>query len=304
MEKNMERFPDKSRVVFVGDSITANNTFVSHIAGYYKENFPASGVEIYNLGISGATLKTTLAVFDEDILPYEPTHVVLMTGINDSHRHFLERPAPDRFDRMYEAFELFKSRLTAFADRVESIGAELILCTPMPYDEYREEGLKPLRGSASAMLGYADYIKAFAKERGYSVCDYHSYVTRELTLSKEPLYRPDRVHPTDLGHYYMAKCFLSHQGLELGERRKIPELILPWHELTRKIRDTVTAENFILLGDFSKTDEERMKAILDYVETPNDDPNREHFLTLVTAYPENKRNQKRNIELVKAMMKR
>ena len=77
----MKRFPDNARVCFVGDSITANNTYVAHIAGFYKDNLPDAHVEFYNCGISGATLKTTLAVFDEDIAPFEPTHIVLMSAV-------------------------------------------------------------------------------------------------------------------------------------------------------------------------------------------------------------------------------
>ena len=299
----MKRFPEKARVCFVGDSITASNIYVAHIAGYYRDNFPESAVEFYNCGISGATLKTSLAVFDEDILPFEPTHIVLMSGINDSHRHFLERPAPDRYDRMREAFELYTARLDIFAERVKKIGAELILCTPMPYDEYLVSDVRVLRGCFAAMLGYAEYVKGYAREHGYALCDYHSSLTREITLSDEPLFNPDRVHPTPLGHYHMARCFLESQGIELPFGTDIPDSVRPWHDVTLRLRNTVSTENFILRGDFSGTDEDRMRIIRDFSENPWDDSNKELFLAMARDYPENKRNQRRNTELVLQFMK-
>ncbi len=298
----MQSFPDKARVCFVGDSITNCNQYVAHIAGYYKEHLGESGVEFYNCGISGATLSTTLAVFDEDILPFEPTHVVLMIGINDSARHYLEGGHADRYDGMTAAFERYKKNLSVFCERVKNLGAELIICTPTPYAEYIESDIEPLRGGAAMMLGYCEYLKTFAKENGYPLCDYHSYITRELTLSSEPLYSPDRVHPLPLGHYYMAKCFLAFQGFEL-DKKELPECILPWHSAVCELRNTIATEHFILNDDFSTTDEERMAAILEFAQNPKEGPHKEYFTSLAVAYPERKRKQKENLEFVKRFMK-
>ena len=40
----MERFPDNSRVCFVGDSITHNNKYLMHIVACYKEHFPKANI--------------------------------------------------------------------------------------------------------------------------------------------------------------------------------------------------------------------------------------------------------------------
>ena len=85
----MNRFPNGARVCFIGDSITHNNLFLAHIVAFYREHFADAKVEFYNCGISGGTLTTTLNCFDEDILPYNPTHAVIMIGINDSDRNAL-----------------------------------------------------------------------------------------------------------------------------------------------------------------------------------------------------------------------
>ena len=302
-EKN-KRFPDGARVCFVGDSITHNNGFVSRIAGFYREHFPEAGVEFYNCGISGATLGTILTLFERDVLCFDPTHVVLMIGVNDAHRSHLEKKSIDRFDKMLAAFECYQSRLQMFFEKVKKIPAELILCTPVPYDEYHKSEIPSLQGGAAMMLGYSEYVKSFAKENGISLCDYHSYIARELTLSSTPLYSADHVHPKPWGHFHIAKCFLAFQGLELLEDEGIPVSVLPWHEATVKIRDTIATEHFILSDDeLLSSDDYKMNAILDFIQSPKESSNKDIFLRFAKAYPENKKNQAKNIEFVKAFMK-
>lgn len=299
----MGRFSDGSRVCFVGDSITHTNHFVSHIVDYYRKNFPDSGVEFYNCGIAGGRLGTALSVFDEDILPWEPTHAVLMIGINDSKRTLLNSGSPDRYDALEEAFCQYKKDLDIFVKRIGDIGAELILCTPAPYAEYIESSVEPLRGCSALMLGYSEYLKQFAKENSYPICDYHSYLTRLLSASEEVLYGADRVHPTKEGHFYMAKCFLQFQGLELCDRAISPELD-PWRRAVSSLRDAVATEHFLLNDDFTKTDEERMAAICAYRDDPDEAPHKDYFLSLARAYPENKKKQKENLAFVREFMKK
>ena len=81
---NIGIFPKGARVVFAGDSITNGNKYVCHIAEYYKNNLADREVQFFNCGISGCSLGTLIAVFDRDIMYYEPTHIVLTIGVNDS----------------------------------------------------------------------------------------------------------------------------------------------------------------------------------------------------------------------------
>jgi type I restriction-modification system DNA methylase subunit len=93
----MSRFPNGARVCFIGDSITHNNLHVSHVVDYYREHFADAKVEFYNCGISGGTLTTTLNCFDEDIPLYNPTHAVIMIGINDSARWALPFTGEEKY---------------------------------------------------------------------------------------------------------------------------------------------------------------------------------------------------------------
>lgn len=298
----MKRFPDGARVCFVGDSITHRGMYIAHIAAYYREHFPEAKVEFYNCGISGALLRCTLNCFEEDIRPYNPTHVVLMIGVNDSLRTALsDKTGEEKYQAIEAAFGRYQERLNTFCQMVKEMGAELILCTPMPYAEYMESAVEPLRGGYALILAYAEYLRGFAKERHYPLCDYHAYATR--VMQTETIVNPDRVHPTDRGQYYMAKCFLAFQGLDLGEEKPLPADVAKWYEVVQKVRNTIATEHFILKDDFTTTDEQRMTAIREWLATEHDGEHSDYFRSLCEQYVEIKKDQKDNIRFVMDFMK-
>lgn len=51
----MKVFEKASRVVFIGDSITYSNNYVSRIFAYYAKYQPKRRVRFYNAGVSGGT---------------------------------------------------------------------------------------------------------------------------------------------------------------------------------------------------------------------------------------------------------
>ena len=261
----MDRFPDNARVCFVGDSITHSGRFQKYVIACYRKNFPASKVEFYNCGIAGGNLKNTLAIYNEDIDIYSPTHIVLMIGVNDSRRGRLENDADaERYEKIVEAYEKYKRNIEEVYLLTKEKGVELILCTPAPYDEYQKTDSPVLRGGYALMLGYAAFIREFAKENGIALCDYHAAMTK--AMQGEVLYSTDRVHPNDRGHFYMAKAFLDSQNLELCDDMDISADIEEWYALTQKIRDVVTAEFFASPDYLKMTDEERFDAVRSQVE--------------------------------------
>lgn len=298
----MNRFPDGARVCFIGDSITHNNRYVAHIVAYYREHFPQAGVEFYNCGTSGATLRCTLNGFDEDIRHYDPTHVVFMMGVNDSGRTLLEDSSATRYDMLVEKFELFKSRLDTFCAILKEMGTQLIICTPPPYAEYIESDVEPLPGGCALLLGYAEFLKAYAKEHGYPLCDQHSYITRAMQY--ETIYRADRVHLLDRGHYYLAKGFLAFQGFDLGEEKELPADVQEWNEHMGMVRSLFAAEHFVMHDDFTSTEEQRIQAIADWLEQEKDRPDTDYYKMLYQKHQRNKHTQQEHIRFCKEFMKK
>ncbi len=279
----MTRFPDNARVCFIGDSITHGHTYLAHIAAFYQAHFPAANINFYNTGISGASVGTALDVFDIDIAPMRPTHAVVVLGVNDSGRDCLAGGRkPEVFRTLKRNFENYQANMARLCARLEEIGAEILLCTPFPIDEYGDHPTTPLPGSYALMLSYAEFVRAYAKEHGYAVCDYLAYLTE--ACQTEVLYREDRIHPTPRGHYHIAKCFLAAQGLTLGEEEPIPAYMERWCRNVGIHRNLRAAE-YMLIRDYHRSAENGIARIRELLAegTMN-----EYFVGLSRCYIENK----------------
>ena len=300
----MKKFENGARVCFVGDSITHVGIYLKYIIDTYRKQFPESGVEFYDCGISGGNLGNTIAVYDRDIAIYDPTHIVLMIGVNDAGRSFLnEARSVERYEKLIRAYKRYGENLERFYQLTRERGAELILCTPMPYAEYIESNEAPLRGAYALIQGYAEYVRNFARAKGIELCDYHAAATE--AMQGENLYSPDRVHPTARGHEIMARTFLAAQGIEIEKVESFSEEIEEWHSMTQRLRDVIATEYFMLPGYATMADEERiieMGKIYGEImsglreTTP-------YFKSLVEMYPKNKPCEAELIAGIKRIMK-
>ena len=222
-----------------------------------------------------------------------------MVGVNDSQRWILEQEkTQERYDKLQNAYQKYKTNLSTLCSLIKERNIELILCTPMPYAEYQKNSENPLLGGYSLIMGYADYVRNFAKEQKYDLCDYHPYITK--ILQEETLYNPDCVHPNEHGHYYMAKCFLNFQGFDLGEEQPIPEELKEWCEYEHDLQNIPTTEHFIIPNAFVKPAEERFNSIKEYLKTDHSsEVNGPWFTICAQKYIETKQKQQEYIHFVK-----
>lgn len=281
---NIPVFPDGARVVFAGDSITHGNKYVALINEYYRSNLTDRRVQFFNCGIAGGTIGTLLAVFDRDIMYYNPTHIVLTIGGNDSGIVLLRSKNENTYDEMSKYYELFKKNIEEFAKRCKEKGITLYLGTTFPYAEYQLGSCEPYNGGYALFKHYADTIREYAEKNGYPYCDYHPYLTRIQMFT--PLYRDDRLHPTyDVGHYYIAKCFLENQGLEIDKNELSPE-VSEWHTRTLAVRSIYVAmyENCCLTAPFEEA-KAKIQAFLDTA--VEGDPKLAYKLGLAKTFMEN-----------------
>lgn len=301
----MKQFPKNARVCFVGDSITHRGIFTKHIVAYYREHFAELNVEFYNCGIAGGYLSNTLGVFEEDVAIYDPTHIVLMIGVNDSRRDLLNRPADEmRYAKLVEAYEKYKRNMEAFYQLTQNRGIELILCTPMPYAEYQNtDEFPPLPGGYALIQGYAEFVRDFAREHGLALCDYHKTATKYM--QNEILYAPDRVHPMPNGYAVMAKEFLSTLGIDYEPLESFSEDIDEWYNVTQTLRNIITTEFLITPNYMNLNDDERyadIKARYENIKNGTYAPDK-FFEGLIKSYVVEKPRQAQHIEFVKKFMK-
>ncbi len=245
---SIDRFPRDARVCFIGDSITCNNGFVSRIVAYYHDNFPDDNINFYNCGASGADSSGTLALMECDTLTYRPTHAVIMCGVNDSGRSELVRGrSVALYSELSSRFERYKANLDKICMILREHGVDITLATPIPVDEYSESQTPTLPGSFALMAGYAEHVRAYAREHGYHLIDQFASFSR-LLMCGERVYEDDRIHPNEYGQYQLARGILEAQGLASPDYAPIPQYLDAWRDSTRIYRYYILTVECLLLG--------------------------------------------------------
>lgn len=241
----MERFSDKSRICFIGDSLVSQNYTLPWVIDCYKNNFPNEDIRFFNCGVAGGTAEFALKIFEEDVLHCRPTHAVIAFGVNDSWRWCLsDEKGVQRYRTLKKRFEIYKECIKKLCEKVIENNIKLILCTPAPYDEYEETSQVAFKGGYVLLSEYANFIRNFAKEKNYTLCDYYEAMVELMQTDK--LYRDDHVHPTPHGFYRMAEIFLKNQGLQIDEESDVTQKYPTWREKTKIYRDIFIAECMVL----------------------------------------------------------
>lgn len=268
----MKRFPDNSRVCFIGDSLTAWNQVLSRVVDYYRNNFPDSNIKFYNCGTPGARVLFSLQNFENDIAVYKPTHAVISFGINDAHIGYFAYPrGQERYEKLKQAYEVYKRDLRILCEKLEALNVEITVCTPPHYDEYSKNDVPVMPGCYAMMVEYAHIVRDLCEEKGYNCCDYNDHLAHFINF--ENLFPDnDRVHPNAQGYFRMAECLLKMQGLDIGEYAPIPDDFAEWHQKVRTFRLIYAGENCVL-KDEQKTlpPEEMYELIREYVEKMSPD---------------------------------
>ena len=263
----MTEFKDGDRVVFFGDSIIGGSRIATHVADCYRRLFPERKIYFFNCGAAGSNAEFGNNVFEEDVLPCNPTHIVVIFGTNDSWRWCLkDRRHKGRYDLLKEKHLLFREKLQELCTRITEKGINLILCTPLPYDEYGDQEEAPLRGGYALLSECANRVREIAYKNDYTLCDIYEGVVEEMQEDDE-IFSKDRLHPTTHGGYVMAKTFLKNQGIDIGEEKEMPEYIKEWTTAVSDFRQLYTAECMLSLGP-EKPVEERLKKAKEIFENP------------------------------------
>lgn len=261
-------FPKNARVVFIGDSITAENLALQWIIRAYKNLDGYDGIRFFNCGVAGGTAEFAVESYAKDIKRYSPTHAIVSFGINDSKREFLYEPRNrERLDILTAAYEVYKDKMSILVDMLLADGIDVTLCTPYPYDEYAESPEKPLPGGYALMLAYSEYVRLLATKKGVRLYDANAKLSR--VMASERVFSPDRIHPDAHGYYILAREFLSEQGVDVGKEESLPEYFSRWHSYVARLRKVLASECMLvkLLGmKFDDPTEKKMALMLDRVE--------------------------------------
>ena len=198
---------DKDVVVFYGDSITDQRMYTVAAEAFVLTRFPQMQVRFVHSGWGGdrvtggggGNLETRLK---RDVLPFHPTVVTIMLGMNDGRYR--------RFDEeIFNAYTTGMEKIVALL-REDSPAVRVTLIEPSPYDDVTRPPMFT-DGYNSVLVRYGAYLRELAKRTPDSMAaDMNSGVVKMLRqanqtdaeLAKKII--PDRVHPGWAGHLIMA----------------------------------------------------------------------------------------------------
>lgn len=210
---------DGDRVVFYGDSITEQQMYGRDIENFVVTRYPNLKVKFINSGWSGDTASgggggPIDVRLKRDVLPYKPTVVTILLGMNDGGYRVGDAATDARYVQ----------NMTHIADVLQKAlpKARLVLLTPTFFDRrdrtdsnpndthnYQHPDLDYNR----TLIKYGDWLKTFGAARGMSVIDLNAPMAAATAEGRktDPNFTlaGDGVHPGEVGHLIMASAILS-----------------------------------------------------------------------------------------------
>ena len=199
------------RVVFYGDSITDQRLYTTFVETYVVTRFPEMNVTFVHSGwggdrVSGGGGGPIDLRLKRDVLPYKPTVVTIMLGMNDGGYKAYDQATFETFSKGYE--HIIETLKTA------DPAVRITLIKPSPFDDVTQPP-KFEGGYNAVLVRYGDYLHELAAKDHLDFADLNTPVTAELKKAMEldaanaPKLIPDRVHPGPAGHLLMAEALLN-----------------------------------------------------------------------------------------------
>lgn len=193
------------RVVFYGDSITAQRLYTRFAEDFVVSRYPDLRITFLNAGVSGDTVEgghagDMQARVQRDVEPLHPTVITVMLGMNDG------RYTTD-YDKTFQAYADGYQRLIT-ALRRAAPGARLYLIEPSPYDEIAHP--PAIAGYNTVMVRFGKFVEQLGRQNDIPVIDFNQPMTEALAAATRSdalmagSLLPDRIHPSPFGHWIMA----------------------------------------------------------------------------------------------------
>ncbi|HKF49512.1 MAG TPA: SGNH/GDSL hydrolase family protein [Terracidiphilus sp.] len=196
---------DGDRVVFYGDSITAQRFYTRFVEDFALTRYPGMRVTFWNAGVPGDTVYggytgDTSKRLARDLFPHQPTVVTILLGMNDGYYSPFSQKYLDIFEAGYR--DLVKKI------QAQDPAARLTLISSTPYDEVTHGTEFP--HYSEAVRRNADFAREFAVASHFQFADFDRAVSSLLkegagkNSSLAALLVPDRIHPSEAAHWVMA----------------------------------------------------------------------------------------------------
>lgn len=196
---------DGDRVVFYGDSITAQRYYTRYVEDFFLTRYPKMNVAFFNAGIPGDNVNggytgDAQLRLKRDLFPHQPTVVTIMLGMNDGFYSPFEPKYLDIFSTGYhKLLDSIQSNLP---------GVRITVISPTPYDETTHGTEFPHYNDT--MTRYTAWVRDLAATSHYGYADFNTPMNRltekaaELNPSFAEILIPDRIHPSEPAQWVMA----------------------------------------------------------------------------------------------------
>lgn len=210
-------FEQGSRICFVGNSITHAGGYHHNLLLFYLTRFPEKQLTFCNCGIGGDIAGSVLRRIEDDVLTNQPTHAVIMLGMNDVYRNLYRRKETADVDTLIKrkvAIEAYKTNFEKIINILRSGNIKIILQKPTIYDQTAVLPSVNYFGVNDALKHCVSFIDSIASRYNLPVVDYYSIMNAINTRvqEKDPsatIIGGDRVHPGTIGHLIMTYEFLK-----------------------------------------------------------------------------------------------
>lgn len=153
---------DQDRVVFFGDKVLATPEMAMGVETFVRIRYPNLKTRFRNYGRhTAATLKGVVERFEKEVVPIQPTVVVLCFATDAVPRREFDERHLDRF----------KGDFVKLVNRAKQTGARLYIMTPLCPDVARNAKLKSIKYDET-MGKYAETLREIAREHGGQVIDW------------------------------------------------------------------------------------------------------------------------------------
>lgn len=202
---------DGDRVVFYGDSITAQRLYTTFTETYVVTRFPRLNVTFVHSGWSGDRVTGGAGGDIElrlkrDVFAYKPTVMPIMLGMNDGGYRLFDA----------DLYRVYSSGYRHIIQETKSAlpGVRITVIEPSPFDDVTRA--PNFEGGYNAVLQrYSKFVADLSNADGLTLADMNSPVVAALEKAKSldaelaQKILPDRVHPGPSGHWLMAEALLK-----------------------------------------------------------------------------------------------
>ena len=223
----MLNFNGKS-IFFIGDSITANGTFLKYLRAYFEAT--GRNIFLHNKGIPGGTAAISCRALDEELNGYTPDFAVISLGINDIR--YWEYSSSSEAAARLRIRDYYIENLLSLCRELRGRGVIPILCSPFCVNRQMSEAEqvetvvdnKEKSKIASSFYNRITFdklncelgvlrerIRALASEMGFAFFDMYADTYNE---AEGECYKSDGIHYSEKGNLLIAKSLLKNM---LGE---------------------------------------------------------------------------------------